>query len=1103
MESRNCPDCGAVLSAAALEGMCPSCLAGLLGFDDRSAEFPAERAPGAGPVFSATGTDETKAPLPAADTLWPGAKPSPKPLTPPPVVATPNALQGGFKAPPQRIVAGAVHGQLLNVLLDVPGHVVTAEIARGGMGIVYRATQLDPRREVALKMLLSSQVGIQHLRDHFLLEARAIARLDHPNILPIYHLGEHEGIPFFTMKLATHGSLHHRRARYRNQWALIAEHIATLADAVSYAHQHGVLHRDLKPGNVLFDESNRPYVTDFGLARVIESGAQVVSEGTHLVGTPRYMAPEVIEGGADAATTASDVYALGLIFYELIAQRGPYEAGNEHEHMRRVLNEPIPRPSTFVSGVPVDLELLCLRCLEHDRQQRLSSAAVLRDELRLWMAGKPLHLRKLSWWDRWRVWARRHQILTASVVVGLVAAAVATVAAVIAIVGLLRFKQDQIQSRESNTENLAASRVGEAQRLRFEGRLGQKTAILNLLREAGVASSTTGLRSEAVRQVTQPNVGEELARYSLGMIVDRVETTADFDLLALASPSGELRVWRRSTAKVLWQQQLTSAHPPAVLEFSPGGQWLAVGSETNTVSLYEAANGNLLRTLAGTWVGFLPEDHDLALWQGDSLTYSAIRTGESKGILKIPVALGGVSGIPRLNQARGKSGVIVPRRDGLDLLAANGAVVQRLPWAGDPPTALLWFDEIVVAGDATGVLHVWSLPELTPRVLAGHSGSVRRLLLEPECRRLWSTAGRGEAFWWELRTGSLLGRAPNWQPIRPSLDGQQLLVMEDDVASVLPVMREAGRRQLELSSAEPVRFIEFATGDFRMVTVQPHSLALWDVATGRHLTSIASQGAESAHYNASGTRLALIEATQVRWLQVVALTNGVGLKEFQPPLALGPGRRRPGQVTPRRGTVLLIDARGDLLSLNVEHGEATKLLSNLRPDLLVTGDERNETLGFSGPAYGISAFVRPSGRRLFNRADRWGTLILSPDGQSFLQPGPGEHRLLEVSTGRVKWIAPAEPGAMGSGLGAWPADGHYVVAAAQDGAIRLLQPDTGYGIFDLFPPAPLTSLTVTADGKQIAAGTANGTVTLWNIPALETALKAAGVGLPVSPTAAR
>ena len=207
-------------------------------------------------------------------------------------------------------------------LLPVPGHTVLAELARGGIGIVYRARQHAPAREVALKMLLPHQLGSSEMRARFQIEIRACAVLNHPAILPVYEVGESDGQPFFTMKLASGGTLAERAEAYRGRWRDIAELVATLADAVQFAHARGVLHRDLKPGNVLFDEEERPYLSDFGLAKFTqESDTTAFTRSLATLGTPHYLAPEVAAGGAKHATTASDLYALGAVFYESIAGR--------------------------------------------------------------------------------------------------------------------------------------------------------------------------------------------------------------------------------------------------------------------------------------------------------------------------------------------------------------------------------------------------------------------------------------------------------------------------------------------------------------------------------------------------------------------------------------------------------------------------------------------------------------------------------------------------------------------------------------------------------------------------------------------------------------
>lgn len=263
--------------------------------------------------------------------------------------------------------------------LPIRGHEVMSEIARGGMGIVYRARQLTPPRDVALKMLLPHQLTSSGMAERFRQEARALADLEHPNILPIYQVGEHDGIPYFTMKLATGGTLAQRQPEFAGRWRAIAELVATLADAVQFAHERGVLHRDLKPGNVLFDEAGRAYVSDFGLAKLAGTESNL-TRSVEFLGTPHYVAPEVAARSAREATTASDTYSLGAILYELIAGRPPFEAEGvpallkkiaEEEaafpkcEVRSVKGEPTARnltPHTSHLAPPKDLSVICLKC---------------------------------------------------------------------------------------------------------------------------------------------------------------------------------------------------------------------------------------------------------------------------------------------------------------------------------------------------------------------------------------------------------------------------------------------------------------------------------------------------------------------------------------------------------------------------------------------------------------------------------------------------------------------------------------------------------------------------------------------------------------------
>jgi serine/threonine-protein kinase len=376
----------------------------------------------------------------------------------------------------------------------VGGYELLGELARGGMGVVYRARQLRPNRVVALKMLRAGpRAGADELR-RFRAEAEAAARLDHPNIVPIYEVGEHDGQPFFSMKLVDGGHLGTRVPELLDSPRESAALLAAVARAVHYAHQRGVLHRDLKPANILLQMGNGewgvgneagsfptphspfpiPKITDFGLAKLLSADGStpdglggLTQTGTAL-GTPAYMAPEQAAGGPAAATTAADVYSLGAILYELLTGRPPFRAETPLATLRRVTESEPERPRQVRAGVPRDLETVALKCLEKDPARRYPSAAELADDLERWLRGETIKARPVGPLGALERWARRQPVLA-----GLAAAlAVAVVAGLAASTVLWRQAERHAaaaEERERESERLrtlAEQNWRESERLR-------------------------------------------------------------------------------------------------------------------------------------------------------------------------------------------------------------------------------------------------------------------------------------------------------------------------------------------------------------------------------------------------------------------------------------------------------------------------------------------------------------------------------------------------------------------------------------------------------------------------------------------------------------
>ena len=539
------------------------------------------------------------------------------------------------------------------------------EIARGGMGVVYKARQTTLNRLVALKVMAAGKLASPTAVERFHRETEAVALLEHPNIVPIYEVGEVDEVPYFSMKLVEGGNLGQALAGKPLPTRQAAGLLCKVARAVHYGHQRGILHRDLKPANILLGADQEPYVTDFGLAKLAEREASLTLTMA-VLGTPGYMAPEQAAGQSKHVTTAADVYSLGAILYELLTGRPPFRGDSELEILRRVREEEPERPVLINPGVDRDLQTVCLKCLEKEPHRRYASAEALAVELEHWLAGEPIAARPASTTEKvWR-WCRRKPALAslgaASVLLLMVLAVGATVAAI----------------------RIAAAHDAEKQ-ARFRAEQHLYVANMNLAQQAW-AENNVG----RVRQLL-----EETAAYP--------ERGFEWRYLWAATRGDNFATFRGHSNVV------TS------VAVSPDGKTVLSGSQDSTVRMWDLASGHCIAVLprfGGALVysvAFSPDGKRFAVGTGDGVTLWRTDTREKL------LALGGGGS----NARAGFSPVAK--------LLAFGTSTEWSPRGGQSVTVVNYATGKQVAHFPDGGSHAAFSPDGKLLALAGRSDGVRLL----------------------------------------------------------------------------------------------------------------------------------------------------------------------------------------------------------------------------------------------------------------------------------------------------------------------------------------------------------------------------------------